>query len=280
MNYRHSYHAGNFADVLKHAVLARCLVYLKRKDAPFRVIDTHAGTGLYDLQALEARKTGEWQNGIGRVFEDARCAADESLAPYLDAVRAENPKGSLRYYPGSAVLARRLMRPTDRLVANELHPDDHALLARSFAGDASTKVLNLDAWTVIRALLPPKERRGLVLIDPPFEAPDEFARLTEGLGEGLRRFANGIFLLWYPVKDRAAVTDFHRVLAEYAPGRRLSVEMRVGVPRPVGGLTACGLVVVNPPYTLAGELAVLLPHLAATLARDEGTSFALETRAC
>src|SRR5262245_49606000 len=182
MNYRHAYHAGNFADVFKHVVLTRIVEYLKRKPAAFRVIDTHAGAGLYDLSSEEAQKTGEWRDGIGRLL-DAKLPDDiaDILAPYLRAVRTGEPEGALTHYPGSPVLARRLLRRGDVLAANEAHPEDRALLKAEFARDTQAKILEIDAWAAIKALLPPKERRGVVLIDPPFEEPGEFQRITEGL---------------------------------------------------------------------------------------------------
>ena len=173
MNYRHAYHAGNFADVLKHVVLARVLSYMRLKPQPFRVIDTHAGAGRYDLQGAEASKTAEWRDGIGRLLKAAPAPdVAELLAPYLEAVAAYNSGvvgGELRFYPGSPLIARHLMRRDDVLIANELLGEDVALLKAELARARSTKVLNLDAWTAIRSLLPPRERRGVVLIDPPFE---------------------------------------------------------------------------------------------------------------
>ena len=188
MNYRHDYHAGNFADVVKHVVLACVLTYMKQKPRPFRVIDTHAGAGRYDLSGLEPGKTGEWQDGIGRLFDaELPGSVADLLAPYLDAVRAVNDPGQLRYYPGSPVIARQLMRFDDVLVANELNGEDFDRLKAEFRRSKSTTVLNIDAWHAVKSLLPPKERRGLVLIDPPFENRDEFANLTAAVGEATRR---------------------------------------------------------------------------------------------
>jgi 23S rRNA (adenine2030-N6)-methyltransferase len=186
MNYRHSYHAGNFADVLKHVVLAQIIAYLKRKDQAFRVIDTHAGVGLYDLSSEEAQKTGEWRGGIGRV--DRGKAMSDRLAaflePWLTAVRALNPDGGMRLYPGSPKLARLLFRKQDRLSAIELHPADAKQLSSLFEGDFQVRVTELDGWLALGAHLPPKEKRGLVLIDPPFEQDGEFDRLVDGLAQG------------------------------------------------------------------------------------------------
>src|SRR5580704_6005280 len=178
MNYRHAFHAGNFADVLKHAVLARILVHLGEKAAPFRIIDTHAGAGRYDLSSTAAERTGEWRDGIGRLIaaelpDDARAF----LAPYLEAVAAANRGQALRYYPGSPLIALGLMRPQDRLVACELEPHAARVLAASLRHDARARTLALDGWTALNAYVPPKERRGLVIIDPPYEDKNEFNRL-------------------------------------------------------------------------------------------------------
>ena len=277
MNYRHAYHAGNFADVLKHAALALVLEHLKRKDTAFRVLDMHAGTGLYDLSGREAGKTGEWAGGIGRLIGSVPpldAASAERLAPYLDAVRALNPHG-LRFYPGSPRLALALMRPQDRLIAVELHPEDAAALGRNLAGDPRAKALTLDAYRALKALLPPKERRGLVLIDPPFEARDEFARLVRGLRQALKRWATGIYLVWYPIKDPAQTNDFAGRMAEIGLPETLRAELFVAAPKDQG-FNGCGLLVLNPPYTLEADLGALGPALAARLAQGPGHGFRLD----
>ena len=190
MNYRHAFHAGNFADVVKHLIVCRIVEYLKRKPAPFRVVDTHAGIGLYDLGAEEAERTGEWREGIGRLWTGRLSGEAADLAePYLDTVRAENPEGELRHYPGSPLLVRRLLRPSDKLVAFELHPDDATALAALFRRDREVSVVAADGWDALAGQLPPPERRGLVLVDPPFEMPGEFRRLAGGLARAHRRFA-------------------------------------------------------------------------------------------
>ncbi|WP_072396999.1 23S rRNA (adenine(2030)-N(6))-methyltransferase RlmJ [Hyphomicrobium sp. CS1GBMeth3] len=271
MNYRHIYHAGNFADVLKHAVLALIIAHLKRKEAPFRIIDTHAGIGHYDLGSDEAQKTGEWQDGIGRILADSPPPDIAAiLAPYLGVVRAENGPGPLKRYPGSPLIARRLMRPADRLVVNEAHPEDGARLAALFAKDRAVKVLALDGWTALKSLLPPKERRGLVLIDPPFEEPGEFSRLVEGLAAAHRRFATGTVIIWYPIKDEHAVRAFARDAAGLGIPKLLSAELLVRAPLSAGGLAGSGLLILNPPFTLEAQLAALLPYLAVSLGHGRG----------
>lgn len=276
MNYRHAYHAGNFADVLKHAVLALILQYMTAKPQPLRVIDVHAGIGSYDLDSVEAGKTGEWQGGIGRVFgAELPPEAGALLAPYLDAVAALNGPGRLRRYPGSPLLARVLMRKSDTLVANELHAEDFALLKDALNGAPNTKALNLDAWAALKSLLPPPERRGLVLIDPPFEAPDEFVRLAAGLEEALRRFASGTYLIWYPIKDTREVSRFLLDVRGFGLKKVLNMTLAVCARGTNPGLTETGLLVVNPPYVLAGQLARVLPILSTLMGSGAGAGYTL-----
>lgn len=276
MNYRHIYHAGNFADVVKHATLALIIEHLKLKSAPFRIIDTHAGIGRYELTAIEAEKTGEWRDGIGRLLREPLPAEiAELMAPYLAAVTAENPGwrpgADLAVYPGSPVIARNMLRSGDALVVNELHPEDYTTLARTMARDKQTKVMNQDGWTALKALLPPKERRGVILIDPPFEQPGELARLTAALTDAVRRFATGTFVLWYPIKDQRPVFAFRREMVERGFEKLLSVELLVK-PTNTDGLAGCGLAILNPPYGLKEKLDVLLPFLAEIFAQSPGAS--------
>ena len=274
MNYRHAYHAGNFADVLKHAVLSRVIVHMAKKDAAFRVIDTHAGIGMYDLASEAAEKTGEWKGGIGRLLgpgaEPLPEAVARLLAPYLDAVQACDPDGHLRRYPGSPCLALALMRSQDRLVANELHPEDAATLGRSLAGDPRAKVLGLDGWLALKAQLPPKERRGVILVDPPFEEAGELERLVQGMRNAMRRFAGGVYVLWYPIKDPRPIARFHEAMAAVAPPESLAIDVFIRAPAAIDRLNGSGLVVLNPPYTLEADLAVLLPTLVERLADGAG----------
>jgi 23S rRNA (adenine2030-N6)-methyltransferase len=274
MNYRHAYHAGNFADVVKHAILALVITYLKRKETPFRVIDTHAGAGAYDLSAEAAERTGEWRNGIGRLIgpgaEPVPAPHAETLKPYLDVVRAMNPPGSLLRYPGSPRLARALMRPGDQLVANELHPEDSAALRALFARDPGTKVLGLDGWLALKSLLPPKERRGAILIDPPFEEPDELERMRGALREAVARFATGVYLLWYPIKDPKPIAALHRALLADGHTRLLKVELLIRAPRHPDILNGTGLLLLNPPHLLDETLQQLMPFLAGRLAHGPG----------
>ena len=255
MNYRHAYHAGNFGDVLKHLILTEVIGYLLRKPTAIRIIDLHAGSGLYDLSASAATATNEWQDGIAKIFADDPTTAPSAIANYLSVVKRFNPEPQLVRYPGSPVLARALIRPNDVVVANELHPNDHAALARHFARDSQVRIMQLDAWTAIKSLLPPKERRGLILIDPPFEQPGEFKRMTAGLAEALSRFANGVYLLWYPIKDYRPITSFHRHLTALAPPKTLVCELLLQTPNNPNRLSGAGVVIVNPPYQLDQTLA-------------------------
>jgi 23S rRNA (adenine2030-N6)-methyltransferase len=277
MNYRHIYHAGNFADVFKHAILARIIAYLKRKEAAFRAIDTHAGVGLYDLGSEEAQKTGEWHGGIGKLLDATLTGAPaEWLHDYLSVVRALNPDGGFRLYPGSPLLARHLLRRQDRLTAIELHPEDAQSLKKVFAGDHHVRVIELDGWLALGAHLPPKEKRGLVLIDPPFEEEGEFARMADGLKKAHRRWPGGIYAFWYPVKDRAAVERFRQSLRETGIPKILDVSFSIRAPSPEARLDGCGMAIVNPPYVLPEELSEILPVLARLLGEDKGATWALE----
>lgn len=277
MNYRHAYHAGNFADVVKHAVLARLIEYLKRKDKAFRVIDTHAGGGGYDLSSGEARKTGEWQTGIGRLLERPLTReAGALIAPYVDAVRAANSGDSIDFYPGSPAIARHLMRRQDRLTAIELHPQDARTLAKRFAGDHQTRTIELDGWLALGAHLPPKEKRGLVLVDPPFEEGGEFTRMIDGMAKAHRRWPGGIFALWYPIKDRRAVNAFRADLVATGIPDIVDVRFEIRAPSTPPRLDGAGMAIVNPPYTLEGELRALLPALLSVLRETPAGRCAVE----
>ena len=283
MNYRHAYHAGNFADVLKHVTLMLCLEHLKRKETPFRVIDSHAGAGRYRLDQSQAEATGEWRAGVGRLFGPEAEPLPAQLVPllksYFAALKAENPDGALKVYPGSPVLTQSALRAGDALIANELHPDDGASLKAALSRDKLCKVSERDGYAALKALLPPKERRGLILIDPPFEEPGELVRMTEALAESLKRFATGMYVLWYPIKDEKPVARFHRGVLEVVQAAGieapLKAELLLRPARDPDLLNGCGLVVVNAPFTLHGELLALLPVLAKRLGADGKGAFRL-----
>jgi len=277
VNYRHAFHAGSFADVFKHAVLARILNYLREKESAFRVIDTHAGAGLYDLTGAEARRGGEWQEGIARLLAAEPAAPVAALlAPYLDVVGALNEPGRLKIYPGSPAIARAWLRPQDRLIACELDLKTESLLSRNLRGDPRIKVLEIDGWTALSAYVPPPERRGLILIDPPFEEPADYHRLSHGLIEAHRKWATGIYALWYPIKDRGDPDALAKRLRRAGIGKLLRAELIVTPLRDPRRLNGSGLILVNPPWTLEGELSTLLPALAGILGRDGGGAFRLD----
>jgi 23S rRNA (adenine2030-N6)-methyltransferase len=283
MNYRHAFHAGGFADVIKHIVLVRMLNYLQDKQAAFRVIDTHAGAGVYDLTGEEASRGGEWLTGIGRIMQ-ARFSetAMPLMKPYLDIVRAFNPQAPLKTYPGSPLIARALLRPQDRLTACEVEPKARKLLIDALRRDTQARVVDLDGWTALPAFVPPKERRGLVLIDPPYEQKDEFERLAGGFAEAFAKWPTGSYLLWYPVKSRRATDDLARHVAQSVadgtpPGKCLRLEFSVAPQMAGAGLTSAGLLIVNPPWTLMGELKTILPELEKPLGQGGAGRFRLET---
>jgi 23S rRNA (adenine2030-N6)-methyltransferase len=270
MNYRHAFHAGNFADVMKHIVLVRLIAYLKLKPGAFRVIDTHAGVGRYSLTGDEARRSPEWMKGIGRLLKaELPQRAQALIQPYLDVIAAENPNGTLARYPGSPLIARRLFRAQDRLSALELHPKDAEALAAVFAGDIQARGTALDGWLALGAYVPPKEKRGLVLVDPPFEEAGEWQRMVEGLARAHRKWATGIYALWYPLKEPREVNAFAADLKASGIRRMLRAELLVG--RPVAGtFYGSGMIVVNPPYVLEDELRAILPALVGALAEEGG----------
>ena len=283
MNYRHAFHAGGFADVIKHIVLVRILTYLQDKPAAFRVIDSHAGAGVYDLTSDEARRGGEWLTGIARVMQ-ARFSETTLplLLPYLDIVRAFNPQAALGTYPGSPLIARALLRPQDRLTACEVEPKARKHLIEALRRDTQARVVDLDGWVALPAFVPPKERRGLVMIDPSYEHKDEFERLATGFAEAFAKWPTGSYLLWYPVKSRRATDNLARHVAEVAgadaaAGKCLRLEFSVAPQVTGAGLTSAGLLIVNPPWTLAGELKAILPELEKPLGQGGAGRFRLET---
>jgi 23S rRNA (adenine2030-N6)-methyltransferase len=268
MNYRHAFHAGNHADCLKHALLLLLLDALKRKDAPFAVLDTHAGRGMYDLSADEAARTGEAAHGALRL----RGITEGPLAPFVAALAAQ---GFPARYPGSPALIRAALRPQDRLACCELHPEDCAALRAHFARDRQVAVHLRDAYEAIRALTPFPERRGLVLLDPPFEAEDEFDRLAAGIVELQRRFRAGIVAAWYPVKHRAPVRDFHDALRGAGVRDVIAAEMWLREPTNPRRLNGSGLLVVNAPFGFEDAARDVLSALLPALETDHGAGVAV-----
>ena len=275
MNYRHAFHAGGFSDVMKHIILSRLVEYLKLKPAAFRVIDTHAGLGRYSLTSDEAKRSPEWQDGIDKLLKATLPEKAAALIqPYLEVVEAENPNGTLARYPGSPLIARRLFRPQDRLSALELHPKDARELGKLFTGDIQARVTALDGWLALNAYVPPKEKRGLVLVDPPFEEKGEFDRLVDGLQKAYKKWATGIYALWYPLKEPREINAFVADLKATGITKMLRAELNVAAPL-AGTLYGTGMIVVNPPFTLEAELNIILPALAKALADGRG-GFKLE----
>ena len=275
MNYRHAFHAGNFADVLKHAVLARILVHLKRKEAPFRFIDTHAGAGRYDLLGDEARRSPEWREGIARVLT-ARPPAPvgELLRPYLQAVGPHDAEGRPVAYPGSPAIAQTLMRAQDRIALCEANQDEREALIAALGRDRRLSIVSTDGYIALNAYLPPKERRGVILIDPPFEAPGEAGGIVHALERALSKWPTGAYVAWRPIRDARDDARFLNAVAALGAPNILRLELDIG-PGPIGAhgqepLTRAGLLVVNPPHPLVGEARTLLPWLAQTLGRGEG----------
>lgn len=262
MNYRHAFHAGNFADCVKHALLVWIVRALGRKPASFRVLDTHAGAGAYDLGSDEARRGGEWQAGIGRLLG----VEDGPLADYAALAREA---GAPARYPGSPALVRALLRPEDRLVCVELRPEEHAALRARFRGDPQVAVHRRDGWEALRALTPFPERRGLVLIDPPFEVPGEFGRLAEGLALVARRFRGAVQAAWYPVKHRAPVRAFHAEVQAAGLRDVVAAELWLREPTDPGRLNGCGLLVANSPWGFEAEAGAVLAALLERLGAGE-----------
>ena len=275
MNYRHAFHAGGFVDVMKHIILARLIEYLKLKPGAFRVIDTHAGIGRYSLTGDEAKRSPEWMDGIAKLLKAELAAKPKALIqPYLDVVESENQNGTLARYPGSPLVARKLFRPQDRLSALELHPKDARELGKHFEGDVQARITALDGWLALNAYVPPKEKRGLVLVDPPFEEPGEWERLVEGLSKAHKKWATGLYALWYPLKEPREVNAFVSALKATGITKMLRAELLVE--RAVAGkLYGSGMILVNPPYVLEDELKTILPALVKALGR-EGASHRLE----
>lgn len=267
MNYRHAFHAGNFADVMKHAVLACVVDSLKSKDKPFAILDTHAGIGRYDFWKLAPNKTDEYKDGIERLWDTD--ATPNGLAPYIAVLRAMNGK-LLRHYPGSPYLVRQLMRPCDKLILAEKHPEDAETLKALFHADKQVAIHHMDGWQALKAFLPPKEKRGIVLIDPAFEEKGEYDRLGKSLIEARQRWPQGIFIGWYPIKDQAEAKRMKNILKESGIPGILAVELQTATPDPDQPLSGAGLILINPPYKLEESLDDILPFLARKLSRGDG----------
>lgn len=278
MNYRHAFHAGNFADILKHLVLAQCVEHLNAKPKPYRYIDTHSGIGGYDLAGDEAERSPEWKDGIGRLINaDLPDEVESLLAPYLGIIRDMNESDALRHYPGSPEIATRLMREGDRLHLCELHPQDSETLDARYKRDKRVKVEQRDGYKALKSLVPPPEKRGLVLIDPPFEDKDELAHMAEAVMAALDKWPTGTFVFWRSLKNLWAADRFDNGLAEWlisekqlAPEKILRADLWTRDLASEGKLAGAGVVVINPPWTLEEKLVAGLPWIADTLAQGDG----------
>ena len=271
MNYRHAFHAGNFADVFKHAILLALLDALTAKDKPLCYFDTHAGRGRYALDEIEAGKTGEWRDGIGQLFDDPD--PPPSLRRYLDAIHACNPDGTLRTYPGSPLLAAQALRANDRLILCETQEDEATALRALFREDSHVHVHQRDGYAALNALLPPPEKRGLVLIDPPFEAQEgEFATIEAALAQAHARWPNGVYAVWYPIKSHRTIAPFHRRLAAEPFEKVLVAELLVQPDDSPLRLNGCGMLIANPPWKIDATLAAMLPALCKALAQSPAAS--------
>ncbi len=276
--YRHAFHAGNHADVLKHTVLTRVLRYINTKDKPYRLVDTHAGAGGYSLEGRYAQKKAEFEHGIGRLW--ARDDLPEAVADYVARVRQFNPAGRLEQYPGSPAFAQMLLRAQDQLRLFELHPTDHRILASYLGGVKGAEVHAADGFDALKGQLPPPSRRGVVLMDPSYEGNRDYARVISALRGALERFAEGVYMVWYPQVSKLEAAQLPKRLEALAPKGWLHARLTVQQPDAQGfGLAGSGVFLINPPYTLHDELLTVLPYLTETLGQYDGANYLLEQRA-
>lgn len=275
LSYRHSFHAGNHADVLKHFVLVQLLQYLNQKPKPYFMVDTHAGAGLYALNQAQAAKNAEFEEGIAKLLASENLPA--LLQDYVQLVKRFNPNGGLQHYPGSPLIAQALMRPDDRLRLFELHPTDSKLLTENFEHDRHVKIEVSDGFAGLKAYLPPPPRRALVLIDPPYEVKDDYKRVVDTLKDALKRFATGTYAVWYPMLQREESQTLPEKLKRLDITHWLHVSLQVATPSADGfGMHGSGLFIINPPWTLHATLKNVMPTLSNTLALDEGATYLLE----
>ncbi|MDN3608732.1 23S rRNA (adenine(2030)-N(6))-methyltransferase RlmJ [Vibrio ostreicida] len=268
LSYRHSFHAGNHADVVKHIVQSLILNALKEKDKPFVYHDTHSGVGRYDLTHEWAEKTSEYKQGIARLWGASELPSD--ITSYLNAIKALNSTDCLRYYPGSPRVARAHLRPQDRMVLTELHPSDFPLLEQEFHRDRQVSLYKEDGFKRLKASLPPKERRGLVLIDPPYELAREYRDVVQAIHQAHKRWATGIYAIWYPVVNRCDIEDMLKGLEGLGIRRILQIELGVSPDTNERGMTASGMIVINPPWKLESQMQDILPLLKQSIAPASG----------
>ena len=274
MNYRHSYHAGNHADVFKHALLRQLLVLMQRKQTPLCCLDSHAGTAFYDLQGEAAGKTGEYVEGIGRFW--TRDDLPLWLADYRDAVARHNPDGQLRWYPGSPQIMAELLREQDRMILSELHPDDADTLRQYFAPQPDIAVHQRDGYELPKAFLPVAEKRALWLLDPPFEKTDDLQRCVAAVQQAITRMRQTVIAIWYPIKDQRLLKDFYQGIADSGVPKALRVELNVRPADNQLGLNGSGMMLINPPWPIWEELEQVLPWLSQELAQSGGGSWRMD----
>lgn len=268
LSYRHSFHAGNHADVLKHIVQSLILNALNQKEKPYLYHDTHSGVGRYDLTHEWSEKTGEYKQGIARLWQANNLP--EEIQTYLEAVQSLNQDSSLRYYPGSPRVARAHIRKQDRMVLTELHPSDHPLLEQEFHRDRQVSIYKEDGFQRLKASLPPKERRGLVLIDPPYELAHEYRDVVNAIAQSHKRWATGVYAIWYPVVNRHDIDDMLSGLEKLGIRKILQIELGVSADTNERGMTASGMIVINPPWKLESQMKEILPYLKEVIAPVTG----------
>lgn len=275
--YRHAFHAGNHADVLKHTVLMLVLRYMNQKDKPYRFVDTHAGAGGYSLEGRYAQKKGEYEQGVARLWD--RDDLPEALADYVNLVRQFNADGKLAQYPGSPAIAQMTLRAKDQMRLFELHPTDYRILSAYLGEQRGAEVRNADGFENLKSQLPPSSRRGVVLMDPSYEGHNDYGRVIAALRDGLLRFAEGVYLVWYPQVSKLEAAQLPKRLEGVAPKGWLHVRLTVQLPDAQGfGLAGSGMFVINPPYTLHDELAAVLPTLVDVLGQYDGANYLLEQK--
>ncbi len=269
LSYRHSFHAGNFADILKHLVLVEILDYLIQKETPFEYIDTHSGAGLFNLKSSDAQKLQEYTNGIGKLEPEDF----PELARYFEVIRSFNKSGELDFYPGSPSIANFFLRPQDRAWLFELHPKDYELLCDNMHGNKKSKVFCQDGLKGIKALLPPTSRRGLILVDPSYEIKSDYDHVVDCMINAYKKFGNGIFAIWYPVVDRRKIDNMERKIIKSGIKNIQRFELGISTDSVERGMSSSGMIVINPPWKLFDKMSCLLPRLAKTLGENNSGFF-------
>lgn len=274
LSYRHIYHAGNHADILKHIVVSEICKHLIKKDAPFFYLDTHAGIGKYALDSDKAQKNKEYQSGIARLFEEKNLP--EPIEALLDIVRDMNPNSSLTYYPGSPKIVDYYVRQKDKLHLCELHPNDYPILAALFPNKRKANVVKDNGFDAVKAMLPPPQKRGFVLMDPPYEVKKDYQYVVQALVDGIKRFPQGTYAIWYPVLGRKQANDLLKAVEATKIRNVLLLEMNIRDTEKERGMAGSGMIIVNPPWTLEKEANQFLPVLTKLLAEDDQANYQVQ----